>query len=338
MNRIILILLLPLILCSYMFCDSILIVPFTVYDQNSMTVKLEEKPEETVYKTLRLYEFGGLLNFKFEGNRYPAVYTSIDANKVCNVSNSDYVLYGYIQKNENSWYGNIKLYDFAKKKIIKEFFASDDIASYERFIAVLGNNVVAGLEEISGYSHIEKDGIEYRLFKLEAGGNILYWTPLSAGWIDTVTGVGGIQGDLRLFFPHERLFIKSTEIDFSLNFRLSYSYGCGKQNMYPLNFHILKINMPAFIYMKIDRNNTVYVGTGPSCEFDFLDIIERHSNRKLYYQNIFGLEGILGYEFNVTPDIKIFFETTADFHFNSDSYVSLRPGIGAVIKIYGGGK
>lgn len=338
MNKLCISLLLLLISCSKAFCDSVLIVPFAVYDYNNVIVKLEESPEERVFEELHFYNFGGLIDFRYEGNKYPSVYTITDANKVCSVGNSDYALYGYIQKNENSWYGNLKLYDYSKKKIVKEFFASDDLCSYDRFLSVLCKNILSGLEEISGYMYETTENMNYKSFNLGIGVGISYWSPVTVNWLNAITGIGGGQLDLKMFIPHKRIGNNKIEFDFSIDLRANYSYGFGKEGMYPLNFHIVQVALPLIGYMKIDGRNNLYAGAGLFFEYDYLDIIERYSDRASHYQNLYGLEGIIGYQFEVNSKVHMFCDTIVDFHFCNDSYISVRPGLGMILILSGGSR
>ena len=107
--------------------------------------------EKELIRKLNSYWFEGLISFELlNSSYYGDVYTVIDANKACDISDSLYLLYGFIQKNEKSWFANLKLYSRNEKKIVKEFFGSDDIDKYDRLLEDLSLKIIDGINEITG--------------------------------------------------------------------------------------------------------------------------------------------------------------------------------------------
>lgn len=120
------------------YASEIKIAPIAVYDSNGNRTTPPFSPSDAIYTALEKRWFEGLVHFSLiSENNHGLPVTIIDANKICIAEDADYLIYGYIRKNEASWLSEIKLYSVSEKKIIKEFFASDSVEHYDRLINVL---------------------------------------------------------------------------------------------------------------------------------------------------------------------------------------------------------
>ena len=82
--------------------------------------------------------------------------------------------------------------------------------------------------------------------------------------------------------------------------------------------------------------NAVYAGTGLYYEVELMTAVEKYENEKLYFQNMFGSELVLGYETQLSEKLNFFAELRGDFHLNDDKYFALKPVIGLSAKLFGG--
>lgn len=162
MNKKIYVLGLFFFLFQFVFAEKVLISPIITYGRDieeidNYAINLKEK----LHNDLESYWFEGFFEFEtLDESEVGKVLTVLDARNICLTKNEEYIIYGYIQQNDKSWYGNLKLYSKSHKKILKEFFSSDDILSFERFCNTLINNIAYGLKEISGIEEtIVKDDL-----------------------------------------------------------------------------------------------------------------------------------------------------------------------------------
>ena len=123
MNKKVYLLMIFSFLMCKVFSSEMVLTPLVVYDLTGNKIDLDENPGETIYKKLEKHWFEGLLEFSYlSEQKTGVVYTLMDANIMCTSERKDYLFYGYIQKNEGNWQGNVKLYDASKKKVIRPYF------------------------------------------------------------------------------------------------------------------------------------------------------------------------------------------------------------------------
>ena len=96
--------------------SEIKIAPLAVYDGNGNKTSAPYNPSKAIHDELEKHWFSGLINFShIAESKYGIPVTIIDAHKICVSENSDYLIYGYLKKNESSWLCEVKLFD-AKAK------------------------------------------------------------------------------------------------------------------------------------------------------------------------------------------------------------------------------
>ena len=198
MNKKICVIVFCLLLIQFVFAEKVLISPIIIQDSYGRGIEEFDKfainINEKLQNDLESYWFEGFFEFEtLDESEVGKVLTVLDARNICLTKNEEYLIYGFIQKNDKSWYGNLKLYSKSHKKILKEFFASDDIFSFERFCNTLINNIAYGLKEIAGIEEpINKDDLT-EPFCLGISISSFYWNPLSPKWNKVLLGIVGGQ-------------------------------------------------------------------------------------------------------------------------------------------------
>lgn len=334
MNKKMFINLIILLGSAFCFAEKIAVAPLITYDNESSKIVIEYDFQENLSKNLINEWFEGLIEFnKLSAEDYGDVYTTLDANKVCIAGKYDYLIYGFIQKNENSWFGNIKLFSVDAKKIVKEFFASDDIENMERFFQVLKNNVISGLYEITGLDDIgnkTSDGISFKINLLLDG---FYWHPIGEKWSSMYMGVGG--GFLGIDFvpPQSKKTLFSKLIYLSLGVGASYAYGKETEKSYPLKLQTIQIMLPIYLHLNFSRYNSLFFRFAPYYEFEFLNIIQKYKEEEMYQQVLPGLEVGIGYEFFPLDWFSIYLKCDYSFHLSPDNFSVIKPGLGFKFKL-----
>lgn len=336
-KRKIVLLFITLLVYSSIFAETMAISTVVVYDQDYSRFECETDFGNIIYKRLEKEWFSGLIAFSsLSVSDYGEVYTVLDANKVCTSWNFDYILYGFVQKNENSWYGNIKLYSLTARKIEKEFFASDEVSHIQRFMNTLCENIISGIYEITGLHVSDEKPSDIIPFRIDIPAEVFYWNPLGTKWNEVYTGiVGGLSG-IDFVPPQKRLILFERIIYFSLGADISYCFGIGKENSYPLNLHTIQLLTPAKIHVDFNERHSLYAKVAPYYEIDLLNISEKYKTAELHFQNMAGLEIGLGYEFSALDFFSLYAKTDFDFHFSKDGFFSIKPGFGAKVKVYSG--
>jgi len=341
MNKKICVIVFCLLLIQFVFAEKVLISPIIIQDSYGRGIEEIDKfainINEKLQNDLESYWFEGFFEFEtLDESEVGKVLTVLDARNICLTKNEEYLIYGFIQKNDKSWYGNLKLYSKSHKKILKEFFASDDIFSFERFCNTLINNIAYGLKDIAGIEEpINKDDLT-EPFCLGISISSFYWNPLSPKWNNALMGIAGGQLGVELFMPHERKV--SNYFDTSIRLLTSYSFGKEVEGSYPVKLHNIQFNSSLLERFHFNRNHAVYVGCGPYYELEILTVLEKYKDAKTYFQNMFGLKTILGYELTINKNLVFGTEVAFDFHFSKELFVSIKPSILLTINIYRGDK
>lgn len=315
--------------------SEIRIAPLAVYDSSGNKTSAPYNPSKAMHSELEKHWFGGLINFShISESKYGIPVTIIDAHKICTSENADYLIYGYLKKNESSWLCEVKLYDANGKKIIKEFFAGDSIDHYDRIINVLCQNILFGIEEISGLNKDELRQKKTRPMELRIPVSLFYWSPVDGGWGDKILGIAGVNAGLELYPPQPVIVSNGKLMDFSARFNLSWNIGINKKNTYPLVINTMAISLPVLLHVHFNERHSLYGGFGLAYNIELMSIKPKYENEKFLYQNVFSFETIAGYEFEINDKAHLFAEMDFDFHLLGDGFVSVKPCLGASFKYF----
>lgn len=323
------------IFCCFHFASEIKIAPFAVYDNNGNKVKSPFNPSKAIHARLEKHWFEGLLSFSLlKEEKHGIPVTIVDANKICVSEKIDYLIYGFIKKNDKSWIAEIKLYDSNEKKIKKEFFASDNLEHYERFINNLCQNILFGIEEITGFSKEELKKEETRDMEVNIPASVFYWTPIDSKWGNKILGIAGLNVGVE-FYPRQKAIVaKEKLIDLSLRLNLSWDMGINKKETYPLVLNTIAVSLPVLLHVHVDKKHSLYAGFGLVYELELMKIRPKYEEAQFLYQNIFSFENIIGYELNLNHIVNLFAEITVYYHMLGDGFVAIKPSLGALFNIF----
>lgn len=317
------------------FATEIKTAPLAVYDGNGNKTTAPFSPSKAINAELEKHWFEGLVSFaNIAETKYGIPVTIIDANKICVSEKSDYLIYGYVKKNETSWFAEIKLYDANEKKIVKEFFAGDSLDNYERFIKVLCQNILSGIEEITGINQDELKQEKTRPMELRIPASLFYWSPIDGAWSDKILGIAGLNAGVEFYPPFPINIFSGKLVDFSTRLNLSWDIGINHKTTYPLVINTVALSAPVFLHVHYNERHSIYAGLGFAYELELMTIRSKHEDKEFYYQNMFSFETTAGYNFNLNDYIDLFAEITFDFHLSGDGFASIKPCLGVSTKVF----
>lgn len=315
--------------------SEIKIAPLAVYDGDGNKTEAPYNPSKAIHDELEKHWFGGLINFShISESKYGIPVTIIDAHKICASESAGYLLYGYVKNNETSWLCEVKLYDANGKKIIKEFFAGDSIDHYDRVINILCQNILFGIEEITGLNKDELRQKKTRPMELRIPVSLFYWSPVDSDWGDKILGIAGVNAGIEFYPPQPGIVSNGKLIDFSARFNLSWNIGINKKNTYPLVINTMAISLPVLLHVHFNERHSLYGGFGLAYNIELMSIKPKYENEKFLYQNVFSFETIAGYEFEINDKARLFAEMAFNFHLLGDGFVSVKPCLGASFNIF----
>jgi len=334
MNKKVLLILFIVTSIPKLFSTEIRLAPFAVYDSGGNKIKSPLNPSKIIYEDLVNNWFEGMVLFSYaDEEKYGIPVTIVDANKICISERVDYLLYGYIKKNDTSWLAEIKLYDATDKKIKKEFFASDDIEHYERMLKILSSNILSGIEELAGINPNEIGQKQSKTTEVRIPISLFYWSPIDSSWNKKILGLGGINAAVEIFPATPKFVAINKLFDFSIRANLSWDIAINQKDAYSLILNSVAIGFPLFIHMHFNQQHSIYTGLGVMYEIELLNIRPKYEQTQLLYQNIILLETTVGYSFNINKALNIYSEIDFDFHLAKDGFVSIKPCLGLSARI-----
>ena len=335
MNKKLFLLFILINMSGLFFSAEIIVSDIAVYDKDGKKIEMHVNPSKLIYEKLNKHWFEGLIHFSYlDEDKYGISYTIIDANKICSVEHKDFIIYGYIKKEENNWFINLKLYDKERKIVSDEFYASDSLEQYERLINIISEKIVSGLEEITGINQIVKEEKDNHALELKLPASLYYWTPIDTKWSKKLLGIAGINAGLDFYPPFPKTIVNGMLIDFSGRLNLSWNFAINQKDIYPLFLNNISISIPALAHIHFDTRHCVYLGIGFSYELELMNIEPKYEKKQFFYQNMFSFENITGYEFSLTEKINLFSEIIIDYHIANDGFISIKPSLGASFNLY----
>lgn len=320
---------------SLIAAETMVVSPLIVYDEDNNRLEQEQNPSEGLFSAISSHWFEGLLDFLYlDVSRYGEIYTALDANRLCAAENVSYALFGYIQKKNSYWFGNVKMYDYRAKKVVKEWFSSDELAKYERFLERLSQSIVNGIEEVTGLSKGDAMADGIRPFEMTLPVSFFYWTPLDTKWSSALFGIAGGKIGLEIYLPLPEIVLKSVLLDFSVRLDFGYAYAREADGMYPLQYNAFSVMLPLCAHFHFNKKNALYLGAGAYYEVELLYVTPKYESRQFYYQKILGLEGFVGYEIRTGGVMNFFAEVCVDCHLNGDEFIAIKPTVGFSCNLY----
>ena len=256
----------------------------------------------------------------------------IDAIKVSREEKAEYLLYGFVEKKEYTYRGEIKLLDYEKREISTVFYSSDDLENYERLIKDLSYKIVTYFDMIFDLKLAEEEPGKLRLSVPISLG---YWSYISSDWMNTVTGTGAVSTGLDLItndkiFPN---FKHKTYLSWNLN--IEYRYGIGKDEVELSGLHIINLSMPLRVHIEsLSKEDGIFLGFGFLYEFDIANIEEKYAGDKRSLYTHIGILGSFGYQWKLNEKIRICFDNIIEVGFQERVMVSFSPRIRALYCIY----
>jgi hypothetical protein len=276
-----------------------------------------------------------LIHFtQIQENIYGIPSTVIEANKICATENKEYILYGYIKNNETNWYADIKLYSAQEKKIIQEFFASDDAAHYDRMLEDITKKIITGIGELSGTNPEYLDNKRFRSAEARIPLYSFYWTPIDNKWSPKILGIAGVTTGIEFYPPLPQITLRQIKFGFSTGLNLSWCCAINHKETYPLFLNTVSISCPFYIHLCFNERNSIYTGIGLGYEIELLKIRPKYEGEQFLYQNILSLEASIGYDFKINEIINFHTGLAFNFHLNPDKCISIKPDLGLSFRIF----
>lgn len=334
MKKSILVLLLGLV----NYCCFSQIIPITeivVYNDEGKKDLINKNVNNDLVKLLDGYWFNDCVKFERAVNeKTGSVNSTIDAIRVCNMLDCNFVLYGYIKKTSVNFYAEIKLYDKENAKVQKVFFSSDDINNYDRLIQDISIKIrdyFIDLYKIKTEKQLQ-ESLHDLQFDMPA--SLHYWAPIDKQWSSVLLGIVGMNVGVD-FYPEFLILVKNNrKVDFNFRFELGYKYGRGNPDYYPINYNAISVTAPFMLNYHLNNKNTLSLGIGPLYQLILANVQKKYESPSKIIQNEMGLEFIFNYSYALNDKWKLLFELDGDLFFTNRSFAVIKPKIGFIWNFY----
>lgn len=313
--------------------EEVYIAPITIYGNaeglrgKEISETLCRKINEGFYRTVVEFKSGSSEDDK-------NINSIMDAKNYAVKMGCNYVIYGYIRNNSTSWYAEMKLFNSEEQRNEKEFFTSDDIESYERFVCTLAKNISEYFANRIGIAELEKE--RERPAEIRIPVQINYWTPLNEAWIKHVYGIAGVKAGVEFYPPIGFEKVPYQKMDFSIGSNVDYRIGAGNPNIYKAICNEITIDFPIIAHYHMNARNSLYAGISPSYRVLIYSIEQKYEESAVFVQNRFSLGVMGGYEFTLNDRCNIKFDIKPDIELGTSPRVTLETGVGVIFKVWKG--
>ncbi|GHU91188.1 hypothetical protein FACS189476_11780 [Spirochaetia bacterium] len=347
---------------TYLFGADIIITPINYFEksENNFVKRVYEKDiSADIAEWLNRY-YGVQIDKSDPKDRLIG-FSEIDARRLSEFYQVNYVLFGTIREEGNYLNAEIKLYNERQNDYIS-FPASDTNAYYSRLIKTI-------CEHILDWFHVEKDKVgrlnneieelrgELSTLKAELNSKNVpekkektepvhevtlripvragYWTYINTDWIEFVQGTAEVMSGLD--FSPELQFTafggRRNEITFSLLF--GYSYGTtSKRDI--VNVHNILVNPSINYFLNVYTNNWLAGSVGVIFEQGIWHVEETdYGVIRDYQQFLTGISTSLGYLYRFNKTIAMEIGANMYFYFAENTSQVIKPYLGAVFTLLG---
>ncbi len=317
--------------------EKIYIADILCFDSKGERYSLLQNPAIQIKKQLMEKYYDGLIEFEnVHVQRIGETSSAIDASKACINLGCQYLLYGYVRKNTNSWVAELKLFNKDSNSVIYSFFASDDVNHYERLLSYISENIYEYYNEQLNIKDKEIEIEQIRQFELKLPVFIEYWTPLFSEWNDVLVGVTGLNVGLEFYPVMKTSVFKNRVYDYSFRPNLEYKLGLGRRTKYKATLNTFSFSLPIFFNIYNNEHSIFKLGTGVFYEFAILNMVQKYDKAIIEIQNQGGLEFIFGYEYKINNNWSFMTENMIAIPLLDDSFLQYKMNFGFSYSLYNG--
>lgn len=322
---------------SIFSAEKVYITDILCFDSKGQRYSLLQNPAIQIKKQLMEKYYDGLIEFEnVHVQKIGEISSALDASKACITLGCQYLMYGYVRKNTNSWEAEVKLFNKDSNSIIYSFFASDDINHYDRLLTNLSINIYEYYIDQFNIKDKEKEIEQKRQFELRLPVFIEYWTPLFSEWNDVLVGVIGLNMGLEFYPSMKKSVFKNHVYDYSFRPNLEYKIGLGRKTKYNATLNTFSFSLPIFINIYNSEQSIFKLGMGLSYEFAILNIVQKYDDAVIEIQNQGGVECIFGYEYKINNNWSFMAENMITIPLLEKSFLQYKMNLGFSYSIHNG--
>ncbi len=246
----------------------------------------------------------------------------LDAMRMCQSNNYEYLIYGFVRPEGNALSAGIKLISSADRKLLAEFYASDDTAHGDRLMSDLAIKIYAFFIDDLGWTGQKNPLAPPRNFSMGISGGI--WSPIGA-WSKAL--VGAYKAEFRLrFVPLPWLYEQDGErYSFGLCLRLGFALGLNAEGYEPALLYCGRARFPVDYCCSFGKVFSLSMGAGPMIEYEFLDQSRRNTGEYCAYTLAGGFSAFADLTCQASPLFSFGVGGVFDFIFFEEPLYEVSP-------------
>jgi len=314
------------------FAIEVHVSPILFVDETDQGSRNTGRVQEELLTSLWAINTGVVMRFNYlTDNRINAPQSITDAITVCRTERIDYLLYGYVSKNAHNMRMEIRLFDYANRRILQTFFSMDDVNNYQRLLDDMSSKIIL---YIAGMFNLEIAHEKQAFTRISIPINAGYWTPFDKSWLEVMLGTFTLGSGVE-FTPTDNLFVfRGITCFLSTGAALQYRLGVGNPSRYDAYNHTFYITFPLTLNLVLSQQHGVFTGFGLVYFLEFFSMTERYSKSQSYVYGNMGININFGYRFTLGEKRSLFFRNDFDFLINDNTLVSYSPVIGMNFQVY----
>ncbi len=317
------------IMSCFAFAQDLILVADFVHYQDESSTEREKNAALEVYSGLKEMYFKNLIRFEYvsaESGAY--IMSSLEAEKLAIKNSSNFVLYGYVRENERTVTAELKLYDAAKKQVIKQFYSLEEKGEQERFIKELCLHIRNYFYEEAGIENAD-DGEAVRDFEVKVPFSLGYWLICDRKWSEVLYPVICLTAGAEFIPGGKVMQLLGREWNVSIRPALSYSYAFGNKKYYESYLNDIGFSVPLLFNLYLTDKTKVSAGSGLFYEADILSFKKKYEEKQMYFENRAGFSVNALYSLEAGKNVEVFVEAEGDFYFTEKIFNKAKVKLGA---------
>jgi hypothetical protein len=266
------------------------------------------------------------------GKAFPS--SLLEALRLCEEGDYDYVIYGYVRHGTNSCSLELKLVDREARAIAVSFLASDGADKYERLIRDGAGKVASYFRDDLGFGGPEIE-VEPARNIWSVPIDIGYWTPTGGNWGARLAGVARIGAAVRLIPAYPTFVSDSRDGYIAAAARLEYAIGLGEEGFEQAFLHSAIVGAGTEAGWNIDTRNALVAEAGVLVRADFLSISKKYEGVRLSFSAAPGLYLGAGYRYAINDRVALGASLRVDAVFYEPILYLLSPSLACALRLGG---
>lgn len=311
--------------------EYVYIAPILSVEEGDEGYELDERYQEALYQSLEEQKGALAMTAVKTPAQIKTVRSSYDALKVCKEEKIAYLLYGWIRKSEQTYEGELRIFDGEGRKTIYTVYEKDGAEDYEAFIQNISGKVVGKLRELFYLPDRDENKTHSRInVQVEIG----YWTFMNRDWSKYLTGTISVGGGLEVIPNDGAVLTKKMNLYFSIGFAADYRLAVSGKGAVKSYLHNVNIAGYMNTYLHFRNDHRIYGKMGVVYDFDILSYTDKYAATRVVNSGAVGIVAGLGYKYGISEKVKLVFESDFECIFYKEVMGKYKGTFGVEVEVF----